>query len=87
MTSCENVRVGVWLVTGVQAAGKSTVADLMARQFDRGVHVRGGQFYRWAVRGWVHPGDEREAIPSLLARRFGLPGFGLGPDGRVVALS
>jgi len=28
---------------------------------------------------------EREAIPSLLARRFGLPGFGLGPDGRVVA--
>jgi arylamine N-acetyltransferase len=29
----------------------------------------------------------REAIPSLLARRFGLPGFGLGPDSRVVALS
>ena len=28
----------------------------------------------------------REAIPSLLAQRFGLPGFGLGPDGRVVAL-
>lgn len=27
----------------------------------------------------------REAIPSLLAQRFGLPGFGLGPDGRVVA--
>jgi hypothetical protein len=24
---------------------------------------------------------------SLLAQRFGLPGFGLGPDGRVVALS
>jgi adenylylsulfate kinase-like enzyme len=28
---------GVWLVTGVQAAGKSTVADLLARQFERGV--------------------------------------------------
>jgi N-hydroxyarylamine O-acetyltransferase len=27
----------------------------------------------------------REAIPALLAQRFGLPGFGLGPDGRVVA--
>lgn len=27
---------------------------------------------------------QREAIPSLLARRFGLPGFGLGPDGRVI---
>jgi N-hydroxyarylamine O-acetyltransferase len=30
---------------------------------------------------------QREAVPSLLAQRFGLPGFGLGPDGRVVALS
>jgi N-hydroxyarylamine O-acetyltransferase len=29
----------------------------------------------------------REAIPSLLAQRFGLSGFGLGLDGRVVALS
>lgn len=28
----------------------------------------------------------RSAIPALLAQRFGLPGFGLGPDGRVVAL-
>jgi N-hydroxyarylamine O-acetyltransferase len=28
---------------------------------------------------------QREAIPSLLAQRFGLPGWGLGPDGRVVA--
>jgi N-hydroxyarylamine O-acetyltransferase len=27
---------------------------------------------------------QREAIPSLLAQRFGLPGFGVGPDGRVV---
>jgi len=23
------------------------------------VHIRGGQFYRWAVRGWVHAGDAR----------------------------
>ncbi len=46
-------------MTGVQAAGKSTVAGLLARGFDRGVHVRGGQFYRWAVRGWVHAGDTR----------------------------
>ncbi len=52
---------GVWLVVGAQAAGKSTVADLLARQFDLGVHVRGGQFYRWAVKGWVHPhGDLHE---------------------------
>ena len=46
---------GLWLVIGVQGAGKSTVADGLARQFERGVHIRGGQFYRWAVSGWVHP--------------------------------
>jgi len=28
---------------------------------------------------------QREAIPSLLAERFGLPGFGLGSDGKIVA--
>lgn len=50
----------VWLVTGAQAAGKSTTADLLARSFERGVHVRGGQFYRWATSGWVHFDDERQ---------------------------
>ena len=63
----------VWLITGVQAAGKSTVADLLARQFERGVHVRGGQFYRWAVRGWVHAGDARAAeARRLLDLRYRL---------------
>lgn len=65
---------GIWLVIGVQAAGKSTVADLLARQFARGVHVRGGQFYRWAVKGWVHPhGDLHEAeARRLLDLRYRL---------------
>ncbi len=64
---------GVWLVTGVQAAGKSTVADLLARQFEHGVHIRGGQFYRWAVRGWVHACDDRAAeARRLLDLRYRL---------------
>jgi len=64
---------GVWLIAGVQAAGKSTVADLLARQFERGVHIRGGQFYRWAVRGWVHAGDARAAeARRLLELRYRL---------------
>ncbi len=57
---------GIWLVTGVQAAGKSTVADLLAAQFERGVHIRGGQFYRWVVSGWVHVDGE----PASEARRL-----------------
>lgn len=60
-------------MVGVQAAGKSTVADLLAREFESGVHVRGGRFYRWAVRGWVHPGDERsDEARRLLSLRYTL---------------
>jgi gluconate kinase len=67
------VTEGVWLVVGVQAAGKSTVAELLAHRFDRGVHVRGGQFYRWAVRGWVHAGDDRaDEARRLLDLRYRL---------------
>jgi AAA domain len=72
---CQNVSVsdGVWLVVGIQAAGKSTVADLLARQFERGVHVRGGQFYRWAVTGWIHPWDiDQGKARNLLDLRYRL---------------
>ena len=64
---------GVWLITGAQASGKSTVAELLASRFDRGVHIRGGQFYRWVVRGWVHfdESDQAEAR-RLLDLRYRL---------------
>ena len=64
----------VWLITGAQASGKSTVAELLAQQFERGVHVRGGQFYRWAVRGWVHfdDVDRKGEARRLLALRYRL---------------
>jgi cytidylate kinase len=63
----------VWLVIGVQASGKSTVADLLARRFDRGVHLQGGQFYRWAVRGWVHHDDaDRSQARRHLELRYRL---------------
>jgi hypothetical protein len=67
---------GVWLVIGVQAAGKSTIADLLARRFDRGVHLRGAQFYRWAVRGWVHTGPANQSgARADLELRYRLAGL------------
>jgi hypothetical protein len=77
---------GTWLITGAQASGKSTVAEGLARRFDRGVHVRGGQFYRWAVKGWVHVGsteaaearrllDLRYRLSSVVAIEYATAGF------------
>lgn len=64
---------GVWLVTGAQASGKSTVADLLARSFVRGVHVRGGQFYRWVVSGWTQFDDaDQDEARRLLDLRYRL---------------
>jgi hypothetical protein len=63
----------VWLVTGAQASGKSTIADLLAQHFSHAVHVRGGQFYRWAVRGWVDFDDPDQAeARRLLELRYRL---------------
>jgi hypothetical protein len=40
-----------FVITGVMAAGKSTVADALAQRFQRGVHVRGDVFRKMIVRG------------------------------------
>jgi cytidylate kinase len=39
------------VVTGIPASGKSTVAELLARRFARGVHVKGDVFRRMVVAG------------------------------------
>ena len=63
----------VWLVIGVQAAGKSTVAQGLAEAHQRSVHVRGAQLFRWAVDGWVHPGEGPEdEARRLLELRYRL---------------
>jgi chloramphenicol 3-O-phosphotransferase len=43
----------IYLVTGIQAAGKSTVAQLLAERLPRSVHVRGDLFRRMIVNGRV----------------------------------
>ena len=50
------------LITGISAAGKSTVADHLARRFERGVYVKGDVFRRMVVSGreqmTASPSDE-----------------------------
>lgn len=41
----------VYILTGVQASGKSTVAQALAERFDRSVHLHGDVFRRWIVGG------------------------------------
>lgn len=77
---------GVWLIVGVQASGKSTTADLLAQQFDRSVHVPGGEFYRWAKRGWIDMDkpappeahahlDLRYRLSAMVAHEYAQAGF------------
>lgn len=40
-----------FVITGVMAAGKSTVAELLAQRFERSVHLRGDVFRKMIVRG------------------------------------
>ena len=53
------------LVTGISASGKSTVAQLLAERFPRGVHIRGDTFRRMVVAGR----EEMTAQPSVEAWR------------------
>ncbi|MFF3260222.1 AAA family ATPase [Streptomyces sp. NPDC002932] len=58
------------LVTGVMAAGKSTVAELLARRLPRAAHVRGDLFRRMVVSGREEllPEETAEARAQLELR-------------------
>jgi len=60
----------VILVTGIQAAGKSTVAQLLAERLPRSVHVRGDLFRRMIINGRADmtPGPSSEAVRQLRLR-------------------
>lgn len=63
--------VAVILVTGIQASGKSTVAQALAERLDRSVHVRGDLFRRMVVNGRVEMGSANprpEAVRQLRLR-------------------
>jgi chloramphenicol 3-O-phosphotransferase len=65
------VETAVHLVTGIQAAGKSSVAQELAERLPgRTVHVHGDQFRRWIVRGRADmtPDAGPEAVRQLRLR-------------------
>jgi chloramphenicol 3-O-phosphotransferase len=60
----------VIVLTGIPASGKSTVAELLARDAERGVHVRGDVFRRMVVAGRADmtPNPSDEALRQLSLR-------------------
>jgi GrpB-like predicted nucleotidyltransferase (UPF0157 family)/chloramphenicol 3-O-phosphotransferase len=66
----EQPRPAIFLITGPMAAGKSTVARLLAARFERGVHVEGDVFRRNIVSGRqeMAPDAGAEALEQLRLR-------------------
>ncbi len=58
------------LITGISASGKSTVAELLARRFWKGAHVKGDVFRRMVVSGRreLSADPEEEAVRQLKLR-------------------
>jgi GrpB-like predicted nucleotidyltransferase (UPF0157 family)/predicted kinase len=63
-------KCAIYLITGPMAAGKSTVARLLAERFERGVHLEGDFFRRSIVSGRVEmtPDASPEADEQLRLR-------------------
>lgn len=60
----------VVLITGIQAAGKSTIAQMLAERLPRSVHLRGDLFWRMVVNGRADmtPEPSEEAVRQLRLR-------------------
>jgi predicted kinase len=66
--------MAVMLITGIQAAGKSSVAQAVAERLDRSVHLRGDVFRRMIVNGRARmgPADPPDEAVRQLRLRYRL---------------
>ncbi len=60
----------VIVVTGIQAAGKSTVAQALAERLERSVHLRGDLFRRMIVNGRAEMGAAQPPAEALRQLRL-----------------
>jgi len=51
----------VFVITGVMASGKSTVAQRLAERLPRSAHIRGDVFRRMIINGRAEPAPEPDA--------------------------
>ncbi|MBD2869262.1 AAA family ATPase [Paenibacillus arenilitoris] len=65
-----NDKPSLYLITGIMASGKSTVAQLLAERFEKSVHLRGDVFRRMIVndRQEVRPDSEDAELGQLRLR-------------------
>lgn len=77
---------GLYVVTGIMASGKSTIAQLLAEAADKSVHLRGDSFRRMIVNGRedmaANPNEEalaqlrlRYRLAAEVADRYVTAGF------------
>ena len=61
---------GVFLISGIPGAGKTTVARLLARVFPLGAHIEADEIQNLIVSGGLHPQEEprEEALRQLRLR-------------------
>ncbi|MBS4193123.1 AAA family ATPase [Bacillus sp. FJAT-49705] len=61
---------GIFLITGIMASGKSTIAQLLSERMDKSVHVRGDVFRKMIVNGEVgmSGNPSNEALEQLRLR-------------------
>ncbi len=61
---------GIYIVTGIMASGKTTIAQMLAEQFDQGVHVHGDMFRKMIVKGNIDmkPDYSQSAVEQLMLR-------------------